>query len=128
MLSCCISIKMFLSLLCCFFAILTPAVISVDPTAIKWSNSWAVEIRGGRDKADQIAAKYDFINLGQVSCHISLTQTAIYIIVAIVHSIDLIIWVSMFSHLNVGLMKSSDTWWTNPNINYLKLFILKKMH
>ena len=72
MLSSCISIKMFLSLLCCFFAILTPAVISVDPTAIMWSNSWAVEIKGGRDKADQIAAKYDFINLGPVSCHISL--------------------------------------------------------
>ena len=102
---------MFLSLLCCFFAILTPVVISVDPAEIMWSNSWAVEIRGGRDKADQIAAKYDFINLGPVSCHISLTQTAIHlVIIAIVHSIDLISWVSMFSHLNVGLMKGSDTW------------------
>ena len=63
---------MFLSLICFFFAFITPVVVCVDPDPIIWSNSWAVEIRGGRDKADQIAAKYDFINLGPVSCHISL--------------------------------------------------------
>ena len=60
------------SLVYFFFAFLTPGVLSVDSLRDKWSNSWAVEIRGGRDKADQIAAKYDFINLGPVSCHISL--------------------------------------------------------
>ena len=48
-------------------AFLIPWVLSVDSLPVKWSNSWAVEIRGGRDKADQIAAKYDFINLGPVS-------------------------------------------------------------
>ena len=31
------------------------------------SNSFVVEVQGGRDRADEIAAKYDFINMGQVS-------------------------------------------------------------
>ena len=57
------------SLICCFCALLTHVVVSEDSVQTKWSNSWAVEIKGGQDVADQIAAKNDFINFGPVSCH-----------------------------------------------------------
>ena len=33
---------------------------------VGWSNSWAVEIEGGNDKANEIARKHGFMNLGQV--------------------------------------------------------------
>lgn len=32
-----------------------------------YSDSWAVEVQGGMDEADRIAAEHGFINLGQVS-------------------------------------------------------------
>ena len=35
--------------------------------AAQYSNSFAVEVQGGRDKADEIAAKYGFTNMGPVS-------------------------------------------------------------
>ena len=31
------------------------------------SNGWAVEVHGGKDNADRLAAKYGFVNKGQVS-------------------------------------------------------------
>ena len=63
------------SLVYFFFAFLTPGVLSVDSLRDKWSNSWAVEIRGGRDKADQIAATHEFVNLGQVSLSYTLCKS-----------------------------------------------------
>ncbi len=32
----------------------------------RMSNSWAVEIDGGEERANKIAAKYGLVNLGQV--------------------------------------------------------------
>ena len=32
----------------------------------RYSNSWAVEVRGGADKAEELARKHGFTNLGQV--------------------------------------------------------------
>ena len=34
---------------------------------IRYSNSWAVEIRGGPEAADEMAQKHGFVNHGQVS-------------------------------------------------------------
>ena len=46
------------------------AVIQLKPAGpgpfAEWSNSWAVEIEGGNDKANEIAHKHGFTNLGQV--------------------------------------------------------------
>ena len=46
------------------------AVIQLKPAGpgpfVEWSNSWAVEIEGGNDKANEIAHKHGFTNLGQV--------------------------------------------------------------
>ena len=48
------------------------AVIQLKPAGpgpfefAEWSNSWAVEIEGGNDKANYIAHKHGFMNLGQV--------------------------------------------------------------
>ena len=35
--------------------------------ATRYSNSFAVGVQGGRDKADEIAAKHGFTNMGPVS-------------------------------------------------------------
>lgn len=32
-----------------------------------YTNSWAVEIRGGRAVADEVARRHGFLNMGQVS-------------------------------------------------------------
>ena len=45
---------------------------------IRYSNSWAVEVTGGKDKADEIAERHGFINLGAVSMFL-LTLTIIFI-------------------------------------------------
>ena len=45
---------------------------------IRYSNSWAVEVTGGKDKADEIAKRHGFINLGAVSMFL-LTLTIIII-------------------------------------------------
>ena len=48
---------------------------------IRYSNSWAVEVTGGKDKADEIAERHGFINLGAVSMTMTflLTLTIIFI-------------------------------------------------
>lgn len=35
-----------------------------------FTNHWAVRITGGQEQADKIAAKYGYINLGQVMTHL----------------------------------------------------------
>lgn len=35
----------------------------------RFESSWAVEVKGGRDVADAVAAAYGMINHGQVSRH-----------------------------------------------------------
>ena len=49
---------------------------------IRYSNSWAVEVTGGKDKADEIAERHGLINLGAVSMTMIflLTLTIIFII------------------------------------------------
>ena len=32
-----------------------------------YTNSWAVEVRGGTEKAEELAHRHGFVNLGQVS-------------------------------------------------------------
>ena len=46
------------------------------------SNSWAVEVTGGKDKADEIAKRHGLVNLGAVSMAMIflLTLTIIFII------------------------------------------------
>lgn len=47
---------------------------------VLFSNSWAVEVRGGASVADRIAESHGFINRGQVSHTIlrhSLSQTSV---------------------------------------------------
>lgn len=34
----------------------------------QFTNRWAVRINGGQEKADLIAEKYGFLNMGQVCC------------------------------------------------------------
>ena len=48
----------------------------------RYSNSWAVEVTGGKDKADEIAERHGLINLGAVSMTMIflLTLTIIFII------------------------------------------------
>ena len=50
--------------------------------AVRYSNSWAVEVTGGKDKADEIAKRHGLVNLGPVSMTmiILLTSTIIFII------------------------------------------------
>lgn len=33
-----------------------------------YANVWAVEVDGGKEEADALAAKYQFVNKGQVRC------------------------------------------------------------
>ena len=40
------------------------------PLGTRYSNSFAVGVQGGRDKADKIAAKYGFTNMGPVSIYL----------------------------------------------------------
>ena len=35
-----------------------------------YTNSWAVAVEGGAEAADQLAAKYGFANLGQVTLYL----------------------------------------------------------
>uniref|UniRef100_A0A8C5I3I3 Furin-1-like n=1 Tax=Gouania willdenowi TaxID=441366 RepID=A0A8C5I3I3_GOUWI len=48
-------------------------VFGLEPVLCQkvYTNTWAVHIPGGREQADQIAAKHGFINYGHVSGHIS---------------------------------------------------------
>ena len=45
-----------------------------------YTNAWAVEVEGGEKVADELAAKYGFINKGQVSwkfCKLSIMHTVL---------------------------------------------------
>ena len=45
----------------------------------RYSNSWAVEVRGGAEKAEELARKHGFTNLGQVGIfvHVCICNQAI---------------------------------------------------
>ena len=43
------------------------AVAGRHDTVPVYTNSWAVEVEGGRSDADALAAKYGFVNKGTVS-------------------------------------------------------------
>ena len=59
----------------CFLAAIATAVVfsAVAPapatagSKIRYAADWTATIAGGRDSADEIAAKHGFINLGQVN-------------------------------------------------------------
>lgn len=36
--------------------------------AHRYTNSWAVEVRGGTEVADRVAERHGFVNAGRVSC------------------------------------------------------------
>ena len=38
-----------------------------QPQVVRYSNTWAVEVRGGAEEADALAQKHGLINRGQVS-------------------------------------------------------------
>ncbi len=49
-----------------FLLLALATAISSSSEAGTFTNSWAVEVNGGREAADQLAVKYGFTNLGQV--------------------------------------------------------------
>ena len=53
-------------LLCSLLCAIVPLTQS-QKTVIRYSNSWAVEVTGGKDKADEIAERHGLVNLGAVS-------------------------------------------------------------
>ena len=71
------SIVLLCSLLCS-----TVSLTHSQKIVIRYSNSWAVEVTGGKDKADEIAKRHGLINLGAVSMTMIflLTLTIIFII------------------------------------------------
>ena len=71
------SIVLLCSLLCS-----TVLLTQSQKIVIRYSNSWAVEVTGGKDKADEIAERHGLINLGAVSMTMIflLTLTIIFII------------------------------------------------
>ena len=73
----CAFIVLLCSLLCS-----TVSLIQYQKIVIRYSNSWAVEVTGGKDKADEIAERHGLINLGAVSMTMIflLTLTIIFII------------------------------------------------
>ena len=56
-----------LSLSCAVVALLSICVVAEAKEKDRFSNSWAVEVRGGAEKAEELALKHGFSNLGQVS-------------------------------------------------------------
>lgn len=54
--------------LVCLFMVV---VLLVPATSLekRYSNSWAVEVKGGHEVAEQLARKHGFINRGQVPIH-----------------------------------------------------------
>ena len=68
----------FLCSLLCSIVSLTQS----EKIVIRYSNSWAVEVTGGKDKADEIAERHGLVNLGAVSMTMIflLTLTIIFII------------------------------------------------
>ena len=68
----------FLCSLLCSIASLTQS----EKIVIRYSNSWAVEVTGGKGKADEIAERHGLVNLGAVSMTMIflLTLTIIFII------------------------------------------------
>lgn len=57
----------FLSFVAFIFVAAAPG--NSDATGARYSNSWAVEVRGGSAAADALAHKHGFVNLGQVNLH-----------------------------------------------------------
>ena len=62
---------------------------------IRYSNDWAVEVHGGSEMADQIARRFGFINLGQVTSIATMYQSNVnysigntYIAIKFSYSID----------------------------------------
>ena len=43
------------------------AVVQQESQVVHYSNTWAVEVRGGAEEADALARKHGLINRGQVS-------------------------------------------------------------
>ena len=61
-----IMVKILLLELLVLAAVVRAVVVKHAGPFVGWSNSWAVEIEGGNDKATEIAQKHGFVNLGQV--------------------------------------------------------------
>ena len=59
----------FIVLLCtvCSLVCSTVPLTHSQKIVTRYSNSWAVEVTGGKDKADEIAERHGLINLGAVS-------------------------------------------------------------
>ena len=70
------AIRLFLSVSCALLAQTSAA----DP---RYTNSWAVEIRGGAKAADQLAQSHGFLNLGQVSCRFAHSNITLCIIIVL---------------------------------------------
>ena len=70
-----------MSLSCATVALLLICVVTEAKEKDRYSNSWAVEVRGGAEKAEELARKYGFVNFGQVSrsemlcVHVSMIDT-----------------------------------------------------
>ena len=59
----------------------TVPLIQYQKIVIRYSNSWAVEVTGGKDKADEIAERHGLVNLGAVSMTIIFLLTLIIIFI-----------------------------------------------
>ena len=72
------------------FLCLSCALLTYFPQAIhsaaepRYTNSWAVEVRGGAEAADQLAQTHGFLNLGQVSrrfVFVMQSLTAVHVLI-----------------------------------------------
>ena len=52
--------------LCAAVVLLLICIVTGAKEKERYSNSWAVEVRGGAEKAEELARKHGFVNLGQV--------------------------------------------------------------
>lgn len=57
------------SQLVCLFMVVVVLVPAMSLEK-RYSNSWAVEVKGGHEVAEQLARKHGFINRGQVPVHV----------------------------------------------------------
>lgn len=63
------ALRLIYNFLCDFLssAVLLTCIFRASSEDVLFSNSWAVEVRGGSGLADRIATRQGFINKGQVS-------------------------------------------------------------
>lgn len=65
--------------LCAAAILLLTCAVSGAKGKERYSNSWAVEVRRGTEKAEELARKHGFVNLGQVRIQIAYIRIYIHV-------------------------------------------------